>query len=329
MPLRSKILIGIVVTASLAIAVALAVLGPRMVPIRRGTSHGFWDAAAYVQLSDISSDWGGDAHVMDEFWAAYEVNHMHGSNVYCVPLSEVTKDFDVVLGKLEEFHQAGKDRRDHVKGYLAWKELTADRRTVKALVELIKQERNIRIAKEQVDVVAYRGAEEYRFQQRWRQADWYWADFVFEWLYLSGLLLFALWPGIRGHSAIRWALHVASLPFLFFLPVYLGYATMALTSGGPGGGVLYPYLLFICRGGSCNGMDEFLLRYTPPILEPLTAPIGSPMALTGFGLMGPTTAIVRGLWYGGTLIVACRIYQYFLRRRQRFADLPKLDITHE
>jgi len=82
---------------------------------------------------------------------------------------------------------------------------------------------------------------------------------------------------------------------LFMLPVYLGYAAYSFTSAGPTGGVLYPWLLMNVSGGSCNEFDREILAYTPRILEPLSAPIGMPMALSGRGMPGPTTTIIVGL----------------------------------
>src|SRR5262249_29883949 len=83
---------------------------------------------------------------------------------------------------------------------------------------------------------------------------WYWATLLFEWLFLSGLVLFAAWPWVRGQGWRGWAIRAGLLPMLFMLPVYLGYATTSYTSAGPSGGILYPWLLSATRGGSCNAL---------------------------------------------------------------------------
>jgi hypothetical protein len=93
--------------------------------------------------------------------------------------------------------------------------------------------------------------------------------------------------------------HIAALPILFLLPTYLGYATYSFTSAGPSGGVLYPFLLGNIRGGSVTTFDRWLLVHTPRLLEPLSTPIGSPLALTGMGMPGPTSAVVAGVLIGG------------------------------
>ncbi len=139
---------------------------------------------------------------------------------------------------------------------------------------------------------------------RWVRNKWYWANIAFEWLFLSGLVLFAAWPLLRAKGWITWAIHLALLPLLFMLPVYLGYATFSFTSAGPTGGVLYPWLLRISHGGSCNDFDREILAFTPRILEPLSAPIGSPLSLSGRGMPGPTTMVIAGLIIA-LLVFAC------------------------
>lgn len=321
-PSRVVILIGIVVTASVAIAVGLAVLGPSMAPVQRGSSHEFWDVAADVQLSGTSSDWGGYAYIIDETWGGYDIWANHGRTVYSVPLSDIESDFDAVLAKLEKAHQAGIET-PFVKGFVSWNDQSKDRRDIKSLIESIARERVLLVA-EKRGVGMLSGAEEYLFRLQWRQADWYWANFAFEWTFLSSLVLFALWPGIRRLSDIRWGLHVAFRPFLFALPAYLGYARMSLY----GGGILYPLLLKVGHSHSCTGLDLVLLKYVPPILEPLSL-AGSWLEHTWSGTLGPTSALTIGLWYGGLLIVVCRAYKYWMRHSHQITNAPDSDSTHD
>src|SRR5439155_6303289 len=130
---------------------------------------------------------------------------------------------------------------------------------------------------------------------RWARSKWYWANVTFEWLFFSGLVLFAVWPLLYGKSWWRWAVHLGFLPMLFMLPVYLGYATYSFTSAGPSGGVLYPWLLSGFFGGRCNELDRQILAHLPRILEPLSAPIGMALSLSGMGMPGPTTMVIACL----------------------------------
>ena len=136
------------------------------------------------------------------------------------------------------------------------------------------------------------------FYERWHRAKWYWANLFFEWVFLSGLVLLLLWPVLNRVGAARWAAHYAAAPILFMLPVYLGYATFTFTSAGPSGGVLYPFLISRIHGGTFTRFDEQILPFVPQILEPLSTPIGPPMALTGMGMPGPVTMVSAGLLLG-------------------------------
>jgi hypothetical protein len=56
-----------------------------------------------------------------------------------------------------------------------------------------------------------------------------------------------------------------------------------------------------CRGGSVTAMDSWMLRHIPQILEPLSTSIGSPLALSGMGMPGPTSALLAGAVAGGAM----------------------------
>jgi hypothetical protein len=291
----------LVSVVSLLSAVGIAMLAPRMSPIRQGSSREFWKIATGVSLSpEVHDGWGGDAYFVDETWAAYDASHMHGSDIYRVARSDVTADFNQVVSLLEEKARGGEDTL-MVKAYIQWRDDKSKPRDGPSLVEHIKREINRKVSKEDVDLLMYRVSTEQQFWQRWQRADLYWASIVFEWVFFTGLAVFCLWPAIQNSSPLRWAIHVALLPFLFLLPVYLGYATYSFTSAGPSGGILYPYLLMFCRHGSSTMADRWVLRRVPHLLEPLSTPIGSPTALTGMGMPGPTYVILGGVLAGAAV----------------------------
>lgn len=306
---------SIVLVASLLLAVTIAMLAPRFAPVRQGTSHTFWRIACGVSLvPQLHEGWGGDAYYIDDRWAAYDASHFHGSDIYYVSVADVSADFDAAVDELEQAFQRGDDSA-FIRGYATWRDDKEQPRNGPALLESIKRERRRALIDKDIALLAYSVADEQRFWQRWQRADWYWANIVLEWSFLSGLVLFALRPVIRGDSSLRWAVHVGLSPLLFLLPCYLGYATFSFTSAGPTGGILYPLLLTFCRGGSVTTLDRWVLGHLPQVLEPLSTPIGSPMALTGMGMPGPTSAIVVGILCGGVLLAMNLGYRRRVRRR--------------
>ncbi len=288
---------SIVSVISLLAAVGIAALAPRMAPVRQGNSHEFWRIATGVSLSpDVDSGWGGNAYFVDDTWAAYEWAHMHGSDMYRVLRSDVSADFDAVVSLLE---QSDKDSEETLvlRAFTKWRN-SGKQLDGPGLLKAIEQERNRLLIEEDMDHLVYRVANEQQFWRRWQRTDWYWASIVFEWAFLTGVAIFGVWPATRRSSPLRWSVHVACLPLLFLLPVYLGYATFSFTSAGPSGGILYPFLLMFCQGRMVPEIDPWLLKHIPTILEPLSTPIGSPMALSGMGMPGPTYALIAGVIAG-------------------------------
>ncbi|MEZ6062038.1 MAG: hypothetical protein R3C19_16985 [Planctomycetaceae bacterium] len=285
-----------------------------MAPVREGHPHVFWKIAADVNLSPQVADAGmGAVYLVDHEWVAYEQLHMKGSDIRRVPRADVVAEFEEVVSLLEE----AANRGDETPATTAYARLRndADRRLdLPALLGEIDSERARALTGEGVQRMAYRIVAEQQFWQRWRRARWYWASIVFEWLLLTGLALFAVWPAVCGGSPIRWASHITLLPVFFLLPVYLGYATYSFTSVGPSGGILYPYLLTFCRGGSVTQIDRWLLDRIPQVLEPISTPVGSPMVLSGFGMPGPSYALLTGAAAGAIMLATMSVYCRWRRR---------------
>jgi len=316
----TRICWSIVALAGIGSAIGLAVMYRTMAPIQRGTSHRFWNVATDLALSeDVASEWGGDAWFMDETWAAYDEANLHGSRMYYVPIDEVMADFTAVVAAFQQAQASG-SKLISVQDYLTWRDDPKSSHDALSLVKHIRQGRRRHAWERRSDSVSSYAERDLLFHRRWRQCDWYWASVPFEWLHLTGLTLFVMWPGIRRQSIFHWAAHVAGVPMLFFGPLYLGYATMSLTSAGPSGGILYPWLLLLCRGGSTTSLDEQLLKYVPPLLEPLSAPIGIPMALTGFGMPGPTSAALNGITSAVLLLATHFGYRWWSVRHGQVSE---------
>jgi hypothetical protein len=336
-----------------------------MAPIRPGNSYAFWAAAAGIELgAKPSMGNGANAFLVDRDWAAYVVQNLHGSDIYRVPMSEVTPDFDAALAELERRAQLDYDDNDFVQAYQSWPDRypkkiqtpeptqkktrvntdeddesddlvqqhpwepalpkTVEQRIV-SLVEHFRVEVGRRRYERNPTFYSFRASMELEFWQRWYRTDWYWSTLLFEWLFLTGMVYFLIQPWMRQSAPSRWALRVAMFPFLFMLPVYLGYAVLTFTTAGPSGGVLYPFLLIYCSGGSVTQSDIWLLRHVPQLLEPLSTPSGSAVVLSGRGMPGPTSTIVVGAICGLVFYGCLR----FMRSRLSARDSRDGAITLE
>ena len=309
-------------------AIGLARLGPLMAPVRRGSPTTFWVFATGVDLDNTRRlDYipGGTAYVVDDEWLAYEDGNLHGTDIYAVRREDALVHFPAVVAELERQQQEGKDSV-FVDGFAAWKTDNPASNDIDKLIASVTSKMHERRYAREIGALAYAVAQEQNFWQRWRRQKWYWANFVFEWLFLTGLALFAVWPGIRRRGHIAWILHLAPLPFLFLLPVWLGYAAWTFTSVGPSGGIVYPYLVVFVRPISMfNDFDRWLLERTPQILEPLSVPTGPYVSMTGMGMPGPTWAVVAGIALGAVTYVVGTlgpIVTQKLRRRRDQSPTP-------
>lgn len=178
---RTVVCWSIVLCTSLLVALGIALLASSMAPIREGNSGDFWSIATDVRLSPDVRDGWGDAYFVDDEWAAYVAKHLHGSDVYRVPVSEVFADFEEVKAELEQALQRGDDSA-FVKGYAEWRELNDRPRDAQTFLSSIHRAERREWSEEGVDVLALDVADEQEFWERWRRADWYWGNIVFEWM---------------------------------------------------------------------------------------------------------------------------------------------------
>lgn len=299
---------------SITVGIGLFALGRFMAPIRPGSPGLFWLFACGIDLDATGRGNyfpGGDAYVIDENWVAYENQNLHGSELYYVAMPDVMAQFDRVVAELEQKRQNG-DESAVVRDYAEWRMQNPASRDITKLIEFTRNKFNERSAARGIKSLAYAVAQEQQFWQRLQRAKWYWANFVFEWLFLTGLALWVVWPGIRRRGPWIWAAHAMALPFLFWLPAFLGYASWSFTSAGPSGGIVYPYLLIFTRGPSCNALDQWLLAHTPQILEPLSTPNGDFISISG-GMPGPTAAVQAGL----ILAVIVLVISFFVQQLHR------------
>ncbi len=291
--MKQRLVLIFAVILTVAVAGGIALLAKLMAPIREGTPGKLWHVACNITLDpNDRHEWTGHV-VLRDGWFIYEVAHIHGEALFRVRESEAMKDFPRVIKQLDAKCTNADPNNYFLTGYMAWKATEeAECNGVEGLLERIEQARVSLLHSRFPDLDGYTRLQRYILEERLRQAKWYWANIFFEFVFLSGLVWFAVWPIIKHKSTFHWALHFGLVPLLFMLPLYLGYATYTRTSAGPSGGVLYPWLIIFLPGGSPNNVEQFILERLPQILEPLSQGIGTPMALSGRGIPRPTSVVI-------------------------------------
>ena len=139
---------------------------------------------------------------------------------------------------------------------------------------------------------------------------------MFEIVWLSGVIVLCSLPWLRSWGRIGWAVCLAVLPTILFLPYFFGYAPFTFTSAFPVGGVVYSYVLqwasipFWLIGFDRTRLDTLILDGLPKVLEPLSQLPGPMMSLSGGAPAGPVAVGVFGIVLGLTLLGTCRVLRY-------------------
>ncbi len=293
----------------LAPVAAVLLLAGSSYPVRDGYSAAFWKHACGVDLGGQAKDLMGGVYPPRDGWYIYYVQGLHSQILYRLPRRLAVADFGEVVRTIKA---RANEKDPPTKLMLATAVLEQDRPppelTAEQFLSLLHAERLKSLRNKGKSAYDYAISEDQAFEERWARTRRYWANICFECVYFSGLSLFALWPWLRAkRSAWSWSLHLGSLPLLLMLPFYCGYAPWTFTSAGPGGGVLYPWVISWFRGFPVwTSADQWVLQNFPKVLEPLSQILGPWHVISGTGTLGPVIAVALGAVVGVSVFVGFR-----------------------
>lgn len=297
---------------------------PLMAGIRAGESAQFWHAACGVSIdgNDERNWWMDDIYPGRDGWLIYRDAGYHDETVYRVREGDAVADFPAVVIRLRELFE-GADACEIPVWYELWRQAPAGQQDAASLLDCVWSQRLARMGEWSCDPPPGQQVMQF-FNERWSRHQRYWQTQLFEFCYLSAVLLVVAWPWLRAGRAWRWALHLGVAPILLFLPYFLGYATFTFTSRGPSGGVFYPWLIspFRWLHGVGGDWDWKALASLPKWLEPLSQVVGPSMVLTGMGYVGPITTIAASGGIAGAILIlgwAARRFNNAIQRK----SLPK------
>ena len=314
--MQQRVVLIFAITMTAAVAVGISFFAVLMAPIKKGTPGEFWYATCNVVLDPNDKDvWRGQV-LLQEGWFIYESVHLHGSRLYRVRESEAMEYFPEVIKKFEAECANDDPNNYFLSGYIKWKAIEeSDRYGVEGLLEKIESARDDFYHTRFPTRLYDRYLDRYILRKRLMQAKWYWANILFEFILLSGIVWYAVWPIIKRKrkSPLDWAWRFGMVPLFFFLPLYLGYAAYSRTSVGVSGGVLYPFMVIFIHGGSPNNVEQAILERIPQILEPLSQDIGIPMALSGCAM--PRPVLVLG--FSVVMAIIAFMVSWWIKHKKR------------
>ena len=305
------------VVAALALIPVVFVLNctPKMYPVEKGTSAAFWFHACGAQIDSDDDQkgpgvWAGRVYAPRDGCFVYAEPHMHGEDLYVVPVTEAAADLPKVVAYLDRHFNDETMRETVRQGFRAWLTENPGKHDPVLLVEKLREARLNERKATKPRFYDYALELDRASTERWHRLRRYWLNVVFECIWLAGVVVWAMWPWLRRAPQWRLWLHVGLAPFFLFLPWFLGYCGLALTSAGPVGGVLYPWVLVLFQwlGPYLGTPDMWLLQTMPKPLEWLTQGTGPMMSLSGMGCIGPLGSLLVGGLVGGAAFEARRRY---------------------
>lgn len=308
------IIAGLLITASFATTA----------PIWDGSAEDYWYVTTLINLDNIDKghiSWGGFLTIYLQDYCYYSRFHLHGFDVFRAPTSEVNLLFPKLIENLENKTSHKDPNNPAYLGYLSWKSSPdKDKNDIEELIYHINETRIKDVCNRNFNYASRLELYRYLMAVRVDKSRWYWANFVFEFTFLTGLVIWFLWPGIKQLKFRLWLIRVLFLPFLFFLPWYLGYVPWSVTTYGPRGGVFYPWLMLLSRvirpWKFLSSFEYWIVEHTPALLEILTHDTGSPLTHKDtfpFPMCGPIQAIIIGIT-AALILIVLRFICLFLKK---------------
>lgn len=335
---------GLVVITSIKLAAAIEERIEATAPIATGNARDFWMTATGLDpLGGVAPDrWQEWVYLIQEESTViyqsggwWEASGRYHPKLYVVSAQDALAQFDAVLARQIERCAADK-QSDVICGAPFSTFQLGERRSLSQLNELLRayQVRDAYLDARRCEagkMLSYNPFDEEHRERYAMRAEWgtYWIDrywyahsqhqscAYFEWLFLTCLALFLVWPCFIEASPVRWAIHWGLFPLLFLLPLYLGYGFGAVDGQERSGEVLYPELLRLLPKADFSPIDQSLLSRVPHVLRPLPLRLEEDLSTTKFawsqalltaqvGLAGPTCAAGLSLLQGLLVYLACR-----------------------
>jgi hypothetical protein len=266
-----------------------------MTPLRKGTSADFWRAACGVDLNNQGFGEMMGIYPPRDGWFIYYIQGFHGQFLFYAPPSEVVSDFPKVVQKFRK--SAGETNRAPIflRAAAIVERTPSNDLSPEKFLSLLREQR-LRLFRENSETLYQQEiSDEIDFGKRWKTVRRFWINVLFEVVFFTGLILFAIWPWLFERARWKWSFHLGFLPLLLFLPYYAGYAAWTFTSAGPSGGALYPWVIVWFRKISFwTPIDQWMLENFPKFLEPLSQSNGPMLSISGGRPLGIVSATLIG-----------------------------------
>ncbi len=239
---------------------------------------------------------------------------------YRVRLSDAAVELPKVVQLLNTKKQAALLTPIHERALQSWAMHEGTSDDVARLVEAMLEARLKHSEETAPERVQYVRRAEQMFDAYLTRSKRYWMTLLFEFVWLSGVVLLVAAPWLRSGGRLLWSVCLGIAPLVLFFPVYCGYGDYTFSSCFPDGGVFYPDVLrqfpviF-----SQTQIDSWLVARCPPLFDSFAQnPRGKDMdAFVLFSTPGPVGICLTGLGPAIMLYVLLPVARTLWRRNPK------------
>ncbi len=237
--------------------------------IQNGNVNEFWYVVCGVDVDGSHGDpgWMAGPDAVRGEWAYYSRLGHCGDMFYRVRLDEAAKQLPRVV-QLMDAQRLNKSLSPvRERAFESWSMTDGSATDVANLVEAMLAARLKHMEETEPHRVQYLHRYEQEFDALRERSKQYWMTQLFEFTWLSGVVLLIAYPWLRNSGRRAWSVCLGIAPLVLYFPNLCGYALYTFTSCFPSGGIFYPDVLRWLPCISPTRIDAWLMSRLPPMFD--------------------------------------------------------------
>jgi hypothetical protein len=266
--------------------------------IQNGSVNEFWYVVCGVDVDGSFGDpgWMAGPDAVRGEWAYYSILGHCGDMFHRVRLDEAAIQLPgvvklIVTQRLKESLSPVRER-----AFESWIMTDGSATDVANLVEAMLAARLKHMEETEPDRVQYVHRAERVFDATLERSKRYWMTQLFEFTWLSGVVLLIAYPWLRNSGRLSWSICLGIAPLVLYFPNLCGYALYTFSSCFPDGGIFYPDVVRWLPCISPTRVDVWLNSRFPPMFDWLAQlPHGNERTRVDRAGTGPVGLVAVGL----------------------------------
>ena len=237
--------------------------------IQNGKVNEFWYVVCGVDVDGSLGDpgWMAGPNAVRGEWAYYSITGNCGKMCYRIRLDAAAGQLPRVVQLIDAQRLKKSLSAVHERTFESWVMTDGSATDVANLIETMLAARLKHMEDTEPHRVQYLRKYEQEFSALRDRSKRYWMTQLFEFTWLSGVVLLIAYPWLRNSGRLSWSICLGFAPLVLHFPNLCGYSLYTFTSCFPSGGIFYPDVLrwFPCI--SPTRIDVWLIARLPPMFD--------------------------------------------------------------